>query len=62
VRQLQRVELVLELEIAAQESLARFGHKVIVYGNNATQRRVGGGSTYVQSRFADLWDDDEADA
>jgi hypothetical protein len=63
VRQLQRVELVLELEVTAQESLARFGHKVIVYGNtNNASKRLMGGSSSSSSRFADLWDDDYADA
>lgn len=55
VRQIQRVELVLELDIAAQELLARFGHKVIVYGSGSNNNNTK--STTNQSRFAELWED-----
>lgn len=34
VRQLQRIELVLDFDVEVKESLSRFGHRVIVYGVN----------------------------
>lgn len=48
VRQLQRVELVLEFDANARDLLTRFGHKVVVYGENGSE-----------SRFARLWKDGE---